>query len=419
MEHVSSATTLAVGTGLSANVDPLLAAEQACEQTLTGVTQGQVDLALVFVSGAHIEELEPILAHVRSTLEPGTLVAVSAEGVIGGDVELERQSGLSVFAASLPGTSIQPFLYRDLPHVREDDAEALADAARIVGARRDLRGILFFADPFSVPAAAAVQTLSSVRGAVEGLKRSPVAGGMASGSAKPGGNVLALNDQTMRAGGVGVTIRGAIDLDTVVSQGCRPIGRPHVVTSAQRNIIKTLGGERALDVLHDTISALEPEERELVQGGVFFGRVIDEYKSRFGRGDFLVRGVFGADKKAGAIAVGDMVRPGQTIQFHLRDSKTAAEDLQLLLAAQQLQHPPAGGLLMTCNGRGSRLFSEPHHDARTISRALGRDEEHPMPLSGLFAAGEIGPIGDSSFLHGHTASLVLFRPRRRVHDAED
>ncbi len=418
MEHVSSATTLAVGTGLSANVDPLLAAEQACEQACAGVATGQVDLALVFASGAHVEDLETILAHVRATLEPGTLVAVSAEGVIGGEVELERQSGLSIFAASLPGTSIQAFLYRDLPHVRDDDPGALAEAARIVGARRDLRGILFFADPFSVPAASAVQTLSSLRGAVEGLKRCPVVGGMASGSAKPGGNVLALNDQIMRAGGIGVTIRGAIDLDTVVSQGCRPIGRPHVVTSAQRNIIKTLGGERAVNVLRDTIAALEPEERELIQGGVFIGRVIDEYKSRFGRGDFLIRGVLGVDQSAGAVAVGDVVRAGQTIQFHLRDSRTAAEDLELLLSVQQLQHPPAGGLLMTCNGRGTRLFSEPHRDARTISRALGHDEEHPMPLAGLFAAGEIGPIGDSSFLHGHTASLVLLRPRRRVHDAE-
>jgi small ligand-binding sensory domain FIST len=31
-------------------------------------------------------------------------------------------------------------------------------------------------------------------------------------------------------------------------------------------------------------------------------------------------------------------------------------------------------------------------------------------LAGFFCAGELGPIGGKNFLHGHTASLVLFRP---------
>ena len=72
----------------------------------------------------------------------------------------------------------------------------------------------------------------------------------------------------------------------------------------------------------------------------------------------------------------------------------------------------------TCNGRGTRLFSDPGHDARAISKALSQAPERPFPLAGFFAAGEIGPIGASSFLHGHTASLALFRPKRRVHDQD-
>jgi len=60
-------------------------------------------------------------------------------------------------------------------------------------------------------------------------------------------------------------------------------------------------------------------------------------------------------------------------------------------------------LLFTCNGRGTRMFSQPHHDAAAIARALG-----PLPLAGFFAQGEIGPIGRQNFVHGFTASIALF-----------
>ena len=416
MEHTSTATALAVGTGLSANVDAGLAAEQACEQVSALVKPGHADLVCLFVSGRHASAIEEVASIVRQSLEPATLVAVTAEGVVGGETELERQTGVSIFAASLPGTSIQTFTYRDLPHVKDDDEAALKQAADVMGVRRDLRAVLFFADPFSVPAASAVDIMSKARGLAAGVRRCPIVGGMASGSAKPGGNVLILNDQVTRAGGVGISIRGDVEIDAVVSQGCRPIGKPLIVTGAQRNVLKALAGRPALEVLRETVAELSPEDRELLPNGVFLGRVIDEYKPRFGRGDFLIRGVLGVDQASGAVAIADLVRPGQTVQFHLRDARTASEDLEMLLAAQQLQHPPVGGLLFTCNGRGTRLFSDPSHDAASISRALKPESGAPLPLAGFFAAGEIGPVGKSSFLHGHTASLALFRQRRRLHD---
>jgi small ligand-binding sensory domain FIST len=135
------------------------------------------------------------------------------------------------------------------------------------------------------------------------------------------------------------------------------------------------------------------------------GRVINEYRDKFQRGDFLVRNVLGVDQDNGALAITDLIRVGQTIQFHVRDAATADEDLHALLkmdlAAQE--KAPAGALLFTCNGRGTRLFSEPHHDAHAI-----REEVGPIPLAGFFAAGELGPVGGKNFIHGFTASVVLF-----------
>lgn len=414
MQHTSSATAIGLGCGLSANVDAFLAAEQVCEQSSGSIEPGSVDLAMVFASGAHADDLEQITRHIASMLSPATLIGVGAEGVVGTGVELEHQAGVSLLAASLPGTTLQSFTYRDLPHIKdENDTDSLLRAAEIVGADRDTRGIFLFADPFSVPAASLVDGLSRLPQVIDGLNRCPIFGGMASASTKPGGNQLVINDHAMRHGAVGVSVRGAVDIDCIVSQGCRPIGAPLVVTGAQRNVIKTLGGRRAMDVLREVVTGLGAEDRDLLTGGLFLGRVIDEYKSHFGRGDFLVRGVLGVDQQSGAVAIGDVVNVGQTVQFHLRDATTAEEDLSLLLAAQSLQAPPLGGLLFNCNGRGSALFGGPGHDAAQISQELASDDQMPMPLAGFLAAGEIGPIGNRSFLHGHTACAVLLRPRSR------
>ncbi len=388
-----------------------MAAERVCEEAGSALTR-QVDLAMLFVSGEHAEHTSAMAEVVRRQLGPGTLVAVSAEGVLAQGQEAERRPAAALFAATLPGVSIHPFTYRQIPHIPdENDGEALVRVAQAVGARADLRATFFFADPYSIPAASAVQTIAAARLAVPGLVRLPVIGGMASSGTAPGGNILVLNGEVMRAGGIGLSIRGDVAIDTLVSQGCRPIGKPLIVTGAQRNVIKTLGGMRAMDALREIVTGLSEPERSLLPRGMFIGRVINEYKDRFGRGDFLIRGVMGADEKSGAIAVADGVRVGQTIQFHLRDAATASEDLRLLLDAQELLGPAAGGLLFTCNGRGKRLFEEPSHDAQAVSRAMAPDGS-PFPLAGFFAAGEIGPIGNQSFVHGHTACLALLRPWR-------
>ena len=228
---------------------------------------------------------------------------------------------------------------------------------------------------------------------------------MSSGASQPGHNALILDKELIRSGSVGVTISGPVQVDIIVSQGCRPIGKPIVVTKARGNVIQELGGRKALDIVQELAGGLDEQERGLLSGGLLVGTVINEYKARFGRGDFLVRNILGYDKEHGAIAVGDIPRVGQTIQFHVRDAETAHEDLQLLLDGQQLKDAPLGAMLITCNGRGSRLFEdEKIRDVPTIRDRLGE-----IPLAGFFAAGEIGPIGSESFLHGHTAALAILR----------
>jgi small ligand-binding sensory domain FIST len=231
-----------------------------------------------------------------------------------------------------------------------------------------------------------------------------VFGGMASGASAPGESTLILDDDQFHEGAVAVRLSGAIDIAPVVSQGCRPIGKPFVITAADRNVIKQLGGRPALAVLSQVFNEAEPRDQKLLEHGVFIGRAISEYRDTFGRGDFLIRNVIGADKKEQTVMLADIARVGTTVQFHVRDADSADDDLRSLLGDQR--RAPAGGLLFSCNGRGTRMYKDADHDVGVIHDVLGE-----LPLAGLFCAGEIGPVGGQAFVHGHTASLALFRAK--------
>lgn len=460
---------LALAAGLSSRPG-LAGAGDACEQCLRGLHlagsgRAAADLVIAFYTAHHLGHLADVRMAIHRELSPRCVLGVSAEGVIAGTLEQEKGPGIALLAASLPGVELTPFTGADMPLVfggtngeapntdgpepdeLDDEEEGdLAHLAQAVGMRPGHRATLLFADPFSVNGAALLPALARARalcdahgsgpaGASQG-RRGLVMGGLASAGNRPRSNGLICQDRVLREGLVGVSLGGAVQIDPVVSQGCRGFGPTLVVTSAKGNIIRTLGGRPALDVLQEAIETLSDEERQQLSKGVFIGRVVNEYKERFGRDDFLIRNVVGVSKEEKAVAVGERIGVGQTVRLHMRDAQTAAEDLAMLMDAQRLHAEPAGALLITCNGRGSRLFEPPlgpSHDARALARVLtgepptageqaaksGREVAHksegtpaaPLaPLAGFFAAGEIGPVGDGVFLHGHTACAAIFRP---------
>jgi small ligand-binding sensory domain FIST len=419
----TSTGLLRFAAGVSTNPDAAKAAEQVCAQCADGLGAGSTDLAVAFVSYHHVGSMDVVAAAIRRELRVDCLIGVSAEGVVAGRAEHERTPAISLLSARMPGVSIVPFTGQELmPY--DESPEGLAKVGRAMGADEDLRGILVFADPFSVPMAGLLPVMNRAR--AHG-RVGPIIGGMASGATAAGGNALILDDKVYRTGLVGVGLRGAVRIDPVVSQGCRAFGPPMVITKAKKNIIFELGRQPAINMVREAVESIPDEDKKLLEKGLFIGRVINEYKDRFGRDDFLIRNVIGVDENHGAIAVAELMRVGQTVRLHLRDAKTADEDLSMLLDAQQLREPPLGAMMVTCNGRGSRLFDRPNHDALAVARAFapGRsgeelskggepiDAEGPtLPLAGYFAAGEIGPVGDESYLHGQTAVMALFRNPR-------
>lgn len=351
------------------------------------------DLAFLFSSPHHADRLGELADRLLTGNFSRHVLGCSAESIAGEGQEIEGSTGLCLWAIRFPGSRIRPI------RLHSEDA---ASAGKLDDLKNDSgpgKVILVVGDPFSFAVDTWLERLS------ETLPDWPVVGGMASGSQVPGGNQLVLDGSTFSEGAAIVAVDGAFTLRTVVSQGCRPIGHPMIVTRREGNVIRELGRVPAMSKLQETFQTLSPQDRSRVRQGLHLGLVINEYQEKFDRGDFLVRNVIGVDPEGG-IAITDQVRVGQTVQFHIRDASAATEDLIYLLGKTPDQPPIAGGLLFTCNGRGSRLFTEPHHDLNLVHRRFG-----DIPVSGFFAMGEIGPIGRSNFLHGFTASLALFSTR--------
>ncbi|HEY1281432.1 MAG TPA: FIST N-terminal domain-containing protein [Acidimicrobiales bacterium] len=348
------------------------------------------DLAVLFVTADHTGALEDIVHAVAEILRPRVFVGATANAVVGGGHGVEDTPGLSLFAARLPGrvTPVRLTAVRagDGWAVEGLDHEAMATA----------RSLLLLVDPFTFPVDGLLADLRTTH------PNLGVVGGLASAARGPGGNRLVLDGTLHTHGAVGVLLDDAIAPDVVVSQGCRPIGEPFIVTRAERSIIFELGGRPALERLIEIIDGLAPDERALAARGLHCGVVVNEYKATFERGDFLIRGVLGADRDAQAIAVGDEVPVGATIQFQVRDAETAGEDLIGLLSG----HDADAALMFTCNGRGAAMFGDADHDPAILQDALG-----PLPAAGMFCAGELGPVGGRNVLHGFTASILLFSER--------
>lgn len=384
------------------------AADAVLDSLTRQLGDASADLVLLFATMHHGAGFKQLCNDIEARLNPRVILGCTCGGVIGIHRELQQGPGLSVLAGAMPGAALQGFSYEqfDWPAVL-DAPSALRDTIDLSGNPNDTgdgpSAILLLADPYSTPMVKLLPAFASAFGPV------PVIGGMASGASASGDNHLTLNGAVMREGAVGVAIGGSIELQTTVSQGCRAIGEPMLITRNHRHVVQELGGRNPLMMLRQMVAKLNHADRELIQhNGLHVGRVIDEYKSRFGRGDFLIRNMIGVDADDGFIAIGDTsVRTGQTIQFHIRDAKSAEDDLRMLIAAQAVHDDACGALLFTCTGRGRNLFNQPHADATMIHDALG-----DVPLAGGFCAGEIGPVGDQSYLHGHTACLAVFRERR-------
>jgi len=387
----SKGETTRIGAGLSAAPEAGRAAAEAAREAARQLGRREAELAFAFVGARHADDADAALEALAGELDAQHVVGCVAEGVLARTTELEAGPGVAVWAASLPGATVDSY-HAEAIRLSDDGAFAVTGFPDTAGASL----VVMIVDPFSFPAGPFLRQLNDER---PGL---PLVGGIASGAGAPGTQALIVDGEVHEEGAVGVVISG-VPVRTVVSQGCAPFGREAVITRAEGNLVFELAGERALDRLRADVAALSPAERQLVAQGLLAGIVIDENRAEYRRGDFLIRGVVGLDEATGGLAIGEQVRVGQTLRFHCRDAASADEDLRESLDAGLGGRRAAGALAFTCNGRGTNMFPQPNHDALAVSRAIGSDA-----VAGFFCGGEIGPVGGRAFLHGFTATVALF-----------
>lgn len=401
--------------------------EGAIDEVVTQIQRqltGSADLGLLFISTAFTSEYSRVVPLLLEKMPLQVLIGCGGISIIGTDhdgtpQELEDQPVVSLTVAHLPEVEIIPFQIteQDIP-----DLDSPPDAwTALFGVDPAVApSFILLSDPFS----------SKITDLLAGLDfaypDAPKVGGLTSSGGmglanglfvyQAGKNLLPL----MREGTVGVALAGNIHMDTIVAQGCRPIGEVYQVTKSDRNIITELSiadgeGEKVgapLRLLQELLSELDAEDQVLAQDSLFIGIAMDEFKQKLSHGDFLIRNLLGVDPKSGAMAVGDRLRPGQRIQFHLRDAETSAEDLSVLLRQYREQinlKPPLGALMFACLGRGKGLYGEPNFDANLFAAALPQAN-----LGGFFCNGEIGPVGDRTFLHGYTSVFGILYPKSSI-----
>ncbi|CAI8041340.1 Uncharacterized protein Mb0898c [Geodia barretti] len=338
-------------------------------------------LAVAFVSPHYQPDYGRVGPLLSEPLGAEHAFGCSGGGIIGAGVEVEQRPAVSVTAATLPGVEIEAF------HLEGDK---LPDLDAGPDKWTELLGVMDSQDPQFV------------------LLADPSVA-FASGAQRPGDNALFLDGQMHGSGAIGLALHGNITVDTVVAQGCRPIGEAMRITSSHRNVLAELDGKAPMAVLQDLFRTLSERDRQLMGHSLFLGVVMDEFLDTPVQGDFLIRNVVGMDQKTGSLAIGEMLKEGQVVQFHLRDADTSAEDLTFVLeryAADNRENEVPGALLFSCLGRGQYLYGRPNHDTEIFQEKLGQ-----VPLGGFFCNGEIGPVGGTTFLHGYTSSFGLFRSR--------
>ncbi|MEX2430435.1 MAG: FIST N-terminal domain-containing protein [Dehalococcoidia bacterium] len=357
------------------------------------------DLVFVFAS-PHYDVPGQSLAALAGEYFPGAVVAgCMGVGIIGAGHEVEHRAALSMTAARLPDVTVTGF------HVRNRDLPSPDDPpdrwAELLGVPLDSGPqFIVLTDPYTIDGEALLNGLDFAFPAAAKI------GGLASGGRR--NHALYLHNDVFHEGAVGIALSGNIIVDTVVAQGCRPIGHPMRVTKVEHNLVLALDGETPLETLQRLFESLSERDQELAKRNLFMGVAMDPLLEDAGQGDFLVRNVMGIDPQRGAVAVGALLREGQTVQFHVRDAQTSSDDLRLSLSsyASRATRDAMGALLFSCTGRGRYLYGEPDHDTSIFHELIG-----DLPLGGFFCNGEIGPVSGVTYLHGYTSSFGIFRPR--------
>jgi small ligand-binding sensory domain FIST len=383
--------------GLGASLEA--AAADAAGQLTTAFSGRHLDLAVVFSSSAYGQALENLPQILRSLLGDSLLFGCNATGLIGGGVEEEEDPGIAILCGCLPDVTMSTL------HLEQATLPSLTASRerwwRILDvAPESAASFVLLADPATFDAE------TCARGLDRAYPGATVIGALSTGTQAPGAARLLANDGLHRTGAMLLAMTGNIVIDTVLAQGCKPIGDPLFVTACDGNLISELDGRRPKELLTALFAQLDERDRSGFGDSLCIGLALPGSRQSVGAGDFLIRNVLGLDPDTGALWVGARLAQNAIVQFHLRDGGTASQELETRLGESLVARPPPeAALLFACAGRGRHLFGVTGHDSGTLRRRID------IPVAGMFSAGEIAPVQGATFLHSFSSAFGLIRRR--------
>jgi small ligand-binding sensory domain FIST len=392
-----SRMSFASAIGLGARLDA--AVSEAVEQLHGESAESHHDIAIAFVSAAYGPSIERLPQMLRPHLGDCLLLGCNAGGLIGGGSEEEEEPGVALLCGRLPDAVLTAI------HLEQATLPPLSASRENWWRLLDLgpeseASFLLLADPATLDAE------SCARGLDRAFPGSTVVGGLTSGVLEPGASRLFNNGQVHRSGALLLALTGNVVIDSVLAQGCRPVGDPLFVTACEGNLISELDGRPPKELLTALFATLDEADRARFADALCIGLALPGPRQIVGIGDFLMRNVLGLDPDSGALWIGSRISPNAVVQFHLRDGQAASDELEERLALSLAGDlAPSAALLFACVGRGRNMFGVSGHDSGTLRRMID------IPVSGMFSAGEIAPVQGATFVHGYSSVFGLIRPR--------
>lgn len=399
----------------------LVLAQLRAQMALHGYASAPT-LALLYITDHYADSAQDILDHLAAEL-PGITdwSGTVGVGVASNNAEYFDEPALAVMLCDLPSDQYRVFsgvaplplgfeAHTALVHADGNTME-LTELIREM-ASRTATGYLF--GGLSASRTRSVQFATSGDGNLrgQGAARGVFSGGLS-----------------------GVAFGADVRLVSRVTQGCRPVSAVRQITAADKNLVTSLDGQPALDVLLDDLKVSLENPQEALQAirATLVGLVQAGDADRgnaVGRGgnfgsDVLVRHIIGLDPARRGVAVSDMVQADMQVAFCQRNVQAARADLVRICTeireelepaelshsvaaalvaseAESAPHPArriAGAVYVSCSGRGGPHFGGPSAELQIVRRALG-----DVPLVGFFAGGEIA----RHHVYGYTGVLTVF-----------
>lgn len=341
----------------------------------------QANLGFVYVTDIFADLLQDILAHLRNKTGVEHWVGTVGIGICAGDREYHQTPAVAVMIGAFPADSfrILSFYNRAADNLPASWEEWLQNSSSQLA--------VLHGDPANSNLPQLLAKLNNE------LPNAYLVGGLSSSH----GAHPQIADQVLDGGLSGVVFNDSAPVATALTQGCSPIAGKHTISDCDSNVINRIDNRPALDVFKEDIGEILARDLNRAAGYIFAGLPIKGSDT----GDYLVRNVIGIDAHGNRIAIGEMLHPGQQIQFCRRDANSARQDMQAMLDGLKKRLPgtPRAGLYFSCLGRGEALFGEDSGELKMIRATLG-----DFPLIGFYANGEIS----NQQLYGYTGVLTLF-----------